>query len=34
MTGLPVDVVAKSRGWIRNAYLQHLRDERPDRQQL
>ena len=25
MTGLPVDVVAKSRGWVRNAYLQHLR---------
>jgi carboxypeptidase C (cathepsin A) len=25
MTGLPVDVVAKSRGWIRNAYLQQLR---------
>jgi carboxypeptidase C (cathepsin A) len=26
MTGLPADVVAKSRGWVRNAYLQHLRD--------
>ena len=26
MTGLSTDVVAKSRGWIRNAYLQHLRD--------
>ena len=26
MTGLPVDVVAKSRGYVRNAYLQHLRD--------
>jgi carboxypeptidase C (cathepsin A) len=26
MTGLPVDVVAKSRGWVRNAYLQHLRE--------
>ena len=25
MTGLPVDVVAKSRGWVRSAYLQHLR---------
>jgi carboxypeptidase C (cathepsin A) len=25
MTGLPVDVVTKSRGWVRNAYLQHLR---------
>ena len=25
MTGLPADVVAKSRGWIRNAYLQQLR---------
>ncbi len=25
MTGLPADVVAKSRGWIRSAYLQHLR---------
>jgi carboxypeptidase C (cathepsin A) len=25
LTGLPVDVVAKSRGWVRNAYLQHLR---------
>ena len=25
MTGLPVDVVAKSRGCVRNAYLQHLR---------
>jgi carboxypeptidase C (cathepsin A) len=26
MTGLPPDVVAKSRGFVRNAYLQHLRD--------
>jgi carboxypeptidase C (cathepsin A) len=26
LTGLPVDVVAKSRGFVRNAYLQHLRD--------
>ena len=25
MTGLPADVVAKSRGFVRNAYLQHLR---------
>jgi len=25
MTGLPADVVTKSRGWVRNAYLQHLR---------
>jgi carboxypeptidase C (cathepsin A) len=25
LTGLPADVVAKSRGWIRNAYMQHLR---------
>src|SRR3954466_1459577 len=25
MTGLSIDVVAKSRGWIRNAYLQQLR---------
>ena len=25
MTGLPIDVVTKSRGWIRNAYLQQLR---------
>ena len=25
MTGLPVDVVTKSRGWVRNAYLDHLR---------
>ncbi len=25
MTGLPVDVVTKSRGWIRNAFLQQLR---------
>ena len=25
MTGLSADVVAKSRGWVRNAYLQHLR---------
>jgi len=25
LTGLPAEVVAKSRGWIRNAYLQHLR---------
>jgi carboxypeptidase C (cathepsin A) len=25
MTGLSVDVVTKSRGWVRNAYLQHLR---------
>ena len=25
MTGLPLDVVTKSRGWVRNAYLQHLR---------
>jgi carboxypeptidase C (cathepsin A) len=27
MTGLPADVVAKSRGFVRNAYLQHLRDD-------
>jgi carboxypeptidase C (cathepsin A) len=26
LTGLPVDVVARSRGWIRNAYLNHMRD--------
>jgi carboxypeptidase C (cathepsin A) len=26
LTGLPVGVVAKSRGWVRNAYLNHLRD--------
>ena len=26
MTGLPIDVVTKSRGWVRGAYLQHLRD--------
>jgi hypothetical protein len=26
MTGLPVDVVAKSRGWIRNAYCSSLRE--------
>jgi carboxypeptidase C (cathepsin A) len=26
LTGLPVDVVTKSRGWIRNAYLQQLRN--------
>ena len=25
VTGLPIDVVTKSRGWIRNAYLQQLR---------
>jgi carboxypeptidase C (cathepsin A) len=25
MTGLPVDVVTKARGWIRNAYLKNLR---------
>jgi carboxypeptidase C (cathepsin A) len=25
MTGLPIDVVTKSRGWIRNAYVQQLR---------
>ena len=25
MTGLPVNVVTKSRGWVRNAYLDHLR---------
>lgn len=25
LTGLPADVVAKSRGFVRNAYLQHLR---------
>ena len=25
MTGLPLDVVTKSRGWVRGAYLQHLR---------
>ena len=25
LTGLPVDVVTKARGWVRNAYLQHLR---------
>jgi carboxypeptidase C (cathepsin A) len=25
LTGLPIDVVTKSRGWIRNAYLQQLR---------
>jgi carboxypeptidase C (cathepsin A) len=25
MTGVPADVVAKSRGWVRNAYLEHLR---------
>lgn len=25
MTGLPVDVVAKSRGYVRSAYLQHVR---------
>ena len=34
MTGLPVDVVAKSRGWVRNAYLQHLRANGQIRQQL
>ena len=34
MTGLPVDVVTKSRGWVRNAYLQHLRANGADRQQL
>ena len=27
MTGLPVDVVTKSRGWVRGAYLQHLRTD-------
>jgi carboxypeptidase C (cathepsin A) len=26
LTGLNADVVAKSRGWVRNAYLNHLRD--------
>jgi carboxypeptidase C (cathepsin A) len=25
LTGLPVDVVAKARGWVRGAYLEHLR---------
>jgi carboxypeptidase C (cathepsin A) len=25
LTGLPVDVVTKARGWVRNAYLEHLR---------
>jgi carboxypeptidase C (cathepsin A) len=25
LTGMPIDVVAKARGWVRNAYLQHLR---------
>jgi len=25
LTGIPVDAVAKARGWVRNAYLQHLR---------
>jgi carboxypeptidase C (cathepsin A) len=25
MTGLPVDVVARTHGWVRNAYIQHLR---------
>jgi carboxypeptidase C (cathepsin A) len=25
LTGLPVDIVAKSRGFVRNAYLQHVR---------
>ncbi len=25
MTGLPVEVVTKARGWVRNAYLNHLR---------
>jgi carboxypeptidase C (cathepsin A) len=25
LTGLQVDVVARARGWVRNAYLQHLR---------
>ncbi len=25
MTGLPLDVVTKSRGWVRNAYIQNLR---------
>ena len=34
MTGLPVDVVAKSRGFVRAAYLQHLRDNGADRQPL
>ena len=27
MTGLPVDTVTKSRGWVRNAYLSHLREK-------
>ncbi|WP_068031937.1 S10 family peptidase [Rhodoplanes sp. Z2-YC6860] len=26
LTGLKIDVVEKSRGWVRNAYLNHLRD--------
>ena len=34
LTGLPVDVVAKSRGFVRNAYLQHLRANGADRQHL
>jgi carboxypeptidase C (cathepsin A) len=25
LTGLPVDVVTRTRGWVRSAYLQHLR---------
>jgi carboxypeptidase C (cathepsin A) len=27
LTGLPVDVVTKARGWVRNAYLNHLREK-------
>jgi carboxypeptidase C (cathepsin A) len=27
LTGLPVDTVANSRGWVRNAYLNHLREK-------
>ena len=34
MTGHPVDVVTKSRGWVRNAYLNHLREAARDGQPL
>ena len=27
LTGLPVDTVTKARGWVRNAYLNHLREK-------